>query len=119
MNPSSSIRPVHAWLMVLPALLVLLAFTHWPAVATLVDSFFSTPRGGWPAQWVGLENYQVMAEDPVFWKAATNNLLYAAVTIPAIMPPTTTGTAIASKSGLSSSISSASLPWPAITWASS
>ena len=83
MNPSSSIRPVHAWLMVLPALLVLLAFTHWPAVATLVDSFFSTPRGGRPAQWVGLENYQVMAEDPVFWKAATNNLLYAAVTIPA------------------------------------
>ncbi len=83
MNPSSSIRPVHAWLMVLPALLVLLAFTHWPAVATLLDSFFSTPRGGRPAQWVGLENYQVMAEDPVFWKAATNNLLYAAVTIPA------------------------------------
>ena len=83
MNPSSSIRPVYAWLMVLPALLVLLAFTHWPAVATLLDSFFSTPRGGWPAQWVGLENYQVMAEDPVFWKAATNNLLYAAVTIPA------------------------------------
>ena len=83
MNPSSSIRPVYAWLMVLPALLVLLAFTHWPAVATLVDSFFSTPRGGRPAQWVGLENYQVMAEDPVFWKAATNNLLYAAVTIPA------------------------------------
>ncbi|WP_448255120.1 carbohydrate ABC transporter permease [Ottowia oryzae] len=83
MNPSSSIRPVHAWLKVLPALLVLLAFTHWPAVATLLDSFFSTPRGGRPAQWVGLENYQVMAEDPVFWKAATNNLLYAAVTIPA------------------------------------
>ena len=83
MNPSSSIRPVYAWLMVLPALLVLLAFTHWPAVATLLDSFFSTPRGGRPAQWVGLENYQVMAEDPVFWKAATNNLLYAAVTIPA------------------------------------
>ena len=34
---------VHAWLLLLPALVLLVAFTHYPAVATLIDSFYSTP----------------------------------------------------------------------------
>ncbi|MBS0428875.1 MAG: sugar ABC transporter permease [Proteobacteria bacterium] len=82
MNSGSSMRPIHAWLMLLPALVLLVGFTHWPAVATLVDSFFSTPKAGRASVWVGIENYQVMAEDPVFWKAVRNNLLFAAATIP-------------------------------------
>ncbi|CAN5734542.1 sugar ABC transporter permease [soil metagenome] len=75
-------RSVHAWLMLLPALVLLVAFTHWPAVSTLVDSFFSTPKGGRAAVWVGPENYQAMAADPVFWKAVRNNLWFAGATIP-------------------------------------
>jgi ABC-type sugar transport system permease subunit len=39
---------------------LLVAFTHYPAVATLIDSFYSTPKGANPGVWVGLENYQVM-----------------------------------------------------------
>jgi sn-glycerol 3-phosphate transport system permease protein len=73
---------VHAWLLLLPALVLLVAFTHWPAVATFVDSFFSTPRGSRPGAWVGLDNYRVMTEDPVFWKAVVNNLWFAGATIP-------------------------------------
>ncbi len=76
-------RAVHAWLMLLPALALLAAFTHWPALATLIDSFYSTPKGSRPAVFVGLENYQVMIDDPVFWKALRNNLWFAAATIPA------------------------------------
>ncbi|MEJ8858246.1 sugar ABC transporter permease [Variovorax robiniae] len=75
-------QAVHAWLMLLPALVLLVAFTHWPAVSTLVDSFFSTPKGARPSVWAGLENYEVMAGDPVFWKAVRNNLAFAAATIP-------------------------------------
>jgi sn-glycerol 3-phosphate transport system permease protein len=71
-----------AWLLLTPAMLVLLAFTHWPVIGTLWHSFRSTPKGGRPAVWVGLENYQVMLEDPVFWKALTNNLWFAGATIP-------------------------------------
>ena len=74
---------VHAWLLLLPAFVLLVAFTHYPAVATLIDSFHSTPKGNRPAVWVGLENYQVMLEDPVFWKALRNNAWFAIVTIPA------------------------------------
>ena len=75
-------RGQHAWLLLLPALLLLLAFTHAPAVATLFDSFFSTAKGGRPSVWVGLENYQVMVEDPTFWQAVRNNLWFALATIP-------------------------------------
>ena len=79
-------RPSHpagqAWLLLMPALLVLMAFTHWPVIGTLWHSFQSTPKGGRPAVWVGLENYQVMIDDPVFWKALTNNLWFAGATIP-------------------------------------
>ena len=73
---------IHAWLLLLPAMAVLLVFTHWPVVGTLWHSFQSTPKGGRPAVWVGLENYQVMLDDPVFWKALTNNLWFAGATIP-------------------------------------
>ncbi len=75
-------QALHAWLLLLPALVLLASFTHYPALATLYDSLHSTPKGQRPAVWVGLENYQAMAADPVFWKAATNNLWFALATIP-------------------------------------
>jgi sn-glycerol 3-phosphate transport system permease protein len=71
-----------AWLLLAPALVLLATFTHWPALATFIDSFYSTPRGPRAGVWVGLENYAVMADDPVFWKAVKNNLLFAGATIP-------------------------------------
>ncbi len=88
MSASSSIagsgqRSIHAWLLLLPALVLLVTFTHWPAVATLIDSFYSTPKGVRAAVWVGLENYETMVDDPVFWQAVRNNLWFAVATIPA------------------------------------
>jgi len=73
---------LHAWLLLLPALVLLVTFTHWPALATFIDSFHSTPRGARAGVWVGLENYEAMAADPVFWKAVRNNLWFAGATIP-------------------------------------
>ncbi|MCP5280204.1 MAG: sugar ABC transporter permease [Rhodoferax sp.] len=75
-------KSIHAYLLLLPAFVLLVAFTHYPAVATLIDSLFSTPKGSRPPVWVGLENYALMVDDPVFWKAATNNLWFALATIP-------------------------------------
>jgi len=81
-----SIRPssttVHAWLLLLPAMTLLALFTHWPALATFIDSFFSTPRPKRGATFVGLENYRQIIDDPIFWQALTNNLLFAIGTIP-------------------------------------
>ena len=69
-------------LMLLPATVLLWVFTYQPILSTLINSLYSTPRGRRPAQFVGLDQYATMAADPVFWKALSNNLIYAAVTIP-------------------------------------
>jgi sn-glycerol 3-phosphate transport system permease protein len=74
---------LQAWLLILPALVLLVAFTHFPALTTLWDSFYSTPRGSRPAVFVGTENFQALLDDPVFWQALRNNFVYAACTIPA------------------------------------
>ena len=73
---------IHAWLLLLPALVLLALFTHWPALETLVDSLHSTPRGRRAEAFVGLDNYRQMFEDPVFRQAIVNNFWYALGTIP-------------------------------------
>jgi sn-glycerol 3-phosphate transport system permease protein len=74
---------LYAWLLLLPAMTLLVLFTHYPAVANLWHSFYSTPKGAHPAVFIGLDNYRNLADDPVFWQALRNNLIYAAGTIPA------------------------------------
>ncbi len=76
---------IHAYLMLLPALVLLVAFTHWPMIATVFDSLFTTPRGGHRATFVGLDNYADLINDPVFWQALRNNVWYAIATIPTSM----------------------------------
>ena len=73
---------VHGWLLLLPAAALLVLFTHWPVVGTIWDSFHATSRAGKPGAFVGLENYQVMVADEVFWRSLVNNLWYALGTIP-------------------------------------
>ncbi len=73
---------IYAWLFLGPALIPLIAFTHYPAAITLWDSFFSTPRGRRPAEFVGLENYDRLLSDGVFWQVLGNNAWYALLTIP-------------------------------------
>ena len=73
---------IHGWLLLLPAAALLALFTHWPVVGTLWDSFHATTRAGKPGAFVGLENYQVMVSDEVFWRSLMNNLWYALGTIP-------------------------------------
>ncbi len=55
---------LHAYLLLLPALVLLVAFTHWPAIATLIDSLYATPHGSRPAPFVGLDNYTDLLDDP-------------------------------------------------------
>jgi len=73
---------IHGWLLVLPAVALLALFTHYPAVANLWHSFFSTPKAGRKSVFVGADNYRALVDDPVFWQALSNNLWYALGTIP-------------------------------------
>jgi sn-glycerol 3-phosphate transport system permease protein len=79
----TSIRThVHGWLLLLPAAVLLAAFTHVPAVATFWHSLFLTPKGNRPPRFVGLEQYETMFDDPIFWVSLKNNLIFAGATIP-------------------------------------
>jgi len=73
---------IYGWLLLMPAAIFLIAFTYYPTVATLAYSFFSDGTALRPSVFVGLENYQLMLEDEVFWKVARNNFWYALGTIP-------------------------------------
>jgi sn-glycerol 3-phosphate transport system permease protein len=72
---------LYGWLLLLPAAVLLVAFTHYPAVGAVWHSLFSTPRPNRPARFVGLEHYRALLDDPVFWAALVNNAWYALGTI--------------------------------------
>jgi sn-glycerol 3-phosphate transport system permease protein len=78
----ASRNAIYGSLLLLPAAVLLWAFTFQPILATIVDSFYSTPRGRRPVRFVGLDHYATMVADPVFWKALVNNGIYALTTIP-------------------------------------
>ncbi len=82
MRASRRLNQVYGWLLLTPAAILLLSFTHYPTVATLWQSFFSTGTALRPSRFVGLDNYRFMLEDEIFWKVVGNNLLFAAGTIP-------------------------------------
>ncbi|HTR56912.1 MAG TPA: sugar ABC transporter permease [Casimicrobiaceae bacterium] len=73
---------LYGWLLLLPAAALLALFTHYPAAATAWHSFFSTPKGTRPPAYVGIDNYAQLVDDPIFWQSLSNNLWYAAGTIP-------------------------------------
>lgn len=73
---------VHGWLLLLPAAVLLVAFTHYPAGATLWHSLFSSAKPNRPPVFVGLDQYRAMIDDPVFWQSLANNLWFAMGTIP-------------------------------------
>ena len=78
-------RAIHGWLLLSPALLMLTAFAFYPSLATMVTSLWSRGTRRNPSEFVGLENYRYLFDDPTFWQVAGNNLLYAVVTIPVSM----------------------------------
>src|SRR6266516_880263 len=70
-------RHVYGWLLLTPAAILLVAFTHYPAAATLAGSFFSTGTVVRPSRFVGLANYAALLDDPVFTQVLLNNFSIA------------------------------------------
>ncbi|HEV2677697.1 MAG TPA: sugar ABC transporter permease [Aliidongia sp.] len=68
--------------MFLPAAIFLAGFTYYPMLSTLFDSFFTTGQAHRPSVFAGLDQYQDMVDDPIFWQALRNNALFALGTIP-------------------------------------
>ncbi|MDP4558557.1 sugar ABC transporter permease [Halomonas meridiana] len=73
---------LYGTLLLLPAAVLLAAFAYLPTITTLINSLFLPGFRGAPAEFAGVENYQILFDDPTFWKVASNNLIYALGTIP-------------------------------------
>ncbi|HIY43026.1 MAG TPA: sugar ABC transporter permease [Candidatus Nocardiopsis merdipullorum] len=71
-------RPQHgglgAWLYLLPALIIYLGFTIYPAVSTFQFSFLDWD-GVAPPSWAGTENFVLAVTDPLLARALVNGLL--------------------------------------------
>lgn len=69
-NRANQIRP---WLFLAPALFALTLYLAYPVFATLWYSLTDRDKGD---AFVGLANYYQMADDPKFWEALKNNMLW-------------------------------------------
>ena len=77
------------WAMSIPALAAILLFFVLPAIASLFLSFtdfdiYALADIG-NLRFVGLQNYERLLDNPLFWKAMTNTLLFVAVGTPFIV----------------------------------
>lgn len=73
-------QTIAAWLLLLPAIVLLFGFTYLPTVKTLWHSFFMEAPGVEPQ--ASLENYRFLFEDDILWQVLKNNALYMAITVP-------------------------------------
>lgn len=76
-NRANLFRP---WLFLFPALFVLTLYLAYPVFETLRLSLTDRDQGG---AFVGLANYQQMMDEPKFWEAMRNNMLWLFV-VPAV-----------------------------------
>ncbi|HEX9043429.1 MAG TPA: sugar ABC transporter permease [Candidatus Limnocylindrales bacterium] len=81
MTIAARLRNATQWLYVLPALLLVVVFVYYPAVDNLRLSFFQWSSFSPKESFVGIQNYQDLAADPVFWSALFNNIAYAVVSV--------------------------------------
>jgi multiple sugar transport system permease protein len=69
---------VFSWLMLTPPVLFLVAFLGYPFFYGVYLSFFQREVAR-PATFVGLGNFVTLSNDPIFWQAVRNTLLFTAV----------------------------------------
>ncbi len=57
--------------LLVPALVLVVGTTLWPVVSALTTSLrdWRLKRSAVPQQWVGLDNYLLVLEEPEFWNA--------------------------------------------------
>lgn len=80
-NPIERRRSVAAWVFLTPALLILGIFVGWPMISALMTSFTDARIAGTP-DFIGLENYITLFQDPRVLGALGNTAVYAIGTVP-------------------------------------
>lgn len=72
-----------AVLLLAPAAVLLSLIIVYPVGRLIYTSFFSLSlTSGLPAEFVGIDNYRAMIDDPVFWQTLWNTVLITIITVP-------------------------------------
>lgn len=72
----SGLVPIYLpYLFLVPALLLLTVFRYYPALSAIYHSFtlWEIPK---PSEWMGLQNYQNLLQDPIFLRSITNIVIF-------------------------------------------
>ena len=65
------------YLLLLPQMAITTVFFFWPAAQTVYQSVLQQDAFGTTTEFVGLENYDFLREDTVFWLSVFNTLVTA------------------------------------------
>lgn len=73
-----------AWLFLAPTLLLLAAVAGWPLLRTVLLSFTDAHLASpGEARWIGWENFAFLVQDPDWWRAVANTLLFTTLSVSA------------------------------------
>lgn len=75
-------RAIWAYIFLCVPLLFYISVRVAPTLFAMSVSLFQWDILSPNKPWMGLENYQTLFNDPVFWQALTNTLLYVALSVP-------------------------------------
>ena len=88
-DPTRRQQAVAAWVLALPFVTLFLVFTAGPVLASLGMSFTDMrsvdARTPFAVEFVGLENYVALVQDPLFRKVTLNTFLYLLLGVPLTM----------------------------------
>ena len=71
-----------AWAFILPTMIGLIILNYYPAVDTVIQSFYKTGDFGLGNKWVGLANYEKVLGSEVVWQSLWNTIKYAIIEVP-------------------------------------
>jgi trehalose/maltose transport system permease protein len=75
-------RAVTAWIFLAPMLAVLALVAGWPLLRTILVSLTDAELGDFTiANFIGLANYATLVQDPGWWRAVGNTLLFTVVSV--------------------------------------
>ncbi len=72
---------ITAWMLMFPALLVMLVFTVYPIFRSVYLSLCKFKMGMAAPEFTGLQNYIALSENKIFWKVIGNTIEFSLITV--------------------------------------
>ncbi|MGH3423380.1 MAG: carbohydrate ABC transporter permease [Nocardioidaceae bacterium] len=70
-----------AWLFLVPTVVYVVALVGVPFFLAIAFAFSGVTTGNSTFDWVGLDNFRRIFDDPVFWRALKNTLVFTAISM--------------------------------------